>query len=252
MPEIGRFMGVDLLSEKFTFQAPYNYAINNPIKYIDFLGMGPLTDFYNLNGKHVKHIEDGKDDKKLVLTYSRSEDKVNTAIDEGSVVDVPTNDIVDKMEKVFDLSETTGNEHEFMVGDNGRTSKIIEGTEGKVSEKQMLESQKDLNAQGDAVAYDVHSHPLGKDANGVVVDIGVPEPSDGDKTSQGSGLFTKPSVILGYKQITTPPPTGTLGGKPNVTYQRQIGFYNSSGSIHKNTEISFSKFKTVVRKINKK
>jgi RHS repeat-associated protein len=41
MPELGRFMTVDPLSEKYAFQTSYAYAANNPIRFIDWMGMGP-------------------------------------------------------------------------------------------------------------------------------------------------------------------------------------------------------------------
>jgi RHS repeat-associated protein len=40
-PAIGRFTTIDPLAEDYTFQNPYAYAANNPIRYIDFMGMGP-------------------------------------------------------------------------------------------------------------------------------------------------------------------------------------------------------------------
>jgi len=39
-PMIGRFHSVDPLSEKYNFQTPYAYASNNPILFIDYMGMG--------------------------------------------------------------------------------------------------------------------------------------------------------------------------------------------------------------------
>ena len=39
---IGRFPMVDPLTDMYAFQSPYAYAANNPIKYIDFMGMGPV------------------------------------------------------------------------------------------------------------------------------------------------------------------------------------------------------------------
>jgi RHS repeat-associated protein len=38
-PQIARFHTLDPLSEKFTFQSPYVYASNNPILFIDYMGM---------------------------------------------------------------------------------------------------------------------------------------------------------------------------------------------------------------------
>ena len=38
--QLGRFTGVDSLAEAYPYQSPYAYADNNPIKYIDFMGLG--------------------------------------------------------------------------------------------------------------------------------------------------------------------------------------------------------------------
>ncbi len=40
-PAIARFTTIDPLAEDYTFQTPYAYAANNPIIYIDYMGMGP-------------------------------------------------------------------------------------------------------------------------------------------------------------------------------------------------------------------
>ncbi|HFA50551.1 MAG TPA: RHS repeat-associated core domain-containing protein [Bacteroidetes bacterium] len=40
-PAVGRFTGVDPLAPKYSFQSPYAYAVNNPLRFIDFKGLGP-------------------------------------------------------------------------------------------------------------------------------------------------------------------------------------------------------------------
>lgn len=40
--QMARFHTVDPLAETYSFQSPYTYAANNPIRYIDFLGMNPV------------------------------------------------------------------------------------------------------------------------------------------------------------------------------------------------------------------
>jgi RHS repeat-associated protein len=39
-PALGRFYTVDPLSEKYPSQSPYAYTANNPLRFIDVLGLG--------------------------------------------------------------------------------------------------------------------------------------------------------------------------------------------------------------------
>ena len=51
-PAIGRFTSIDPLAEGFLGQSPYVYAANNPVRYIDFLGLAatnPPTDLTHGN-----------------------------------------------------------------------------------------------------------------------------------------------------------------------------------------------------------
>ena len=41
MPDIGRFGVVDKKAEIFLNWSPYNFALNNPVRYEDVAGMGP-------------------------------------------------------------------------------------------------------------------------------------------------------------------------------------------------------------------
>jgi RHS repeat-associated protein len=40
-PAMARFVAIDLLADNYSFQTPYAYAANNPIRYRDFMGMNP-------------------------------------------------------------------------------------------------------------------------------------------------------------------------------------------------------------------
>ena len=56
-PSIGRFTTVDPLAEKYSFQNPQAYAANNPIRYIDFMGLGPTGIIIIIKGRKLVMME---------------------------------------------------------------------------------------------------------------------------------------------------------------------------------------------------
>ncbi len=61
-PQIGRFHTIDPLVERYSLQSPFVYAANNPIRFIDFMGMSATKYEDELGNEIVPETQDGSDD----------------------------------------------------------------------------------------------------------------------------------------------------------------------------------------------
>ncbi len=184
-----RFTSPDPLAEKYYGVSPYVYSSNDPVNRIDPLG---LSDYYNLNGKNVRHIDDGIDRKYLLFTNSSREKVVNQAIEDMMYIYIPGIEILTKLKKMFDSTEENKKEYYFAVGEKGSISDIHGGLEENVPKKAIENAIEDLIKLGDTYMYDVHSHPFYNDFK---TDSSIPSIDDFKSSMERSHLLLAFRVV---------------------------------------------------------
>ncbi|MGE5411378.1 MAG: RHS repeat-associated core domain-containing protein [Clostridiales bacterium] len=176
--EIGHWMSPDPLKDKYPGWSPYNYCLDNPLKFVDPDGKA-IGDYYNENGELIG--SDGKDDNKNYVVPNNKLTTVSTALDVKAAgyeniaslnsVLLPDVNVISSMESV---ANTAGQFNEVGGGiatsANGGQGVIaaVPGTNADPSQ----ESQVSINVYAPANPNDwanynrdigaFHTHPSGR------------------------------------------------------------------------------------------
>ncbi|MBR5907489.1 MAG: hypothetical protein IKZ50_03740 [Bacteroidales bacterium] len=262
-PVTTRWNAPDPLCEKDMNHSPYSYCKNSPIVLVDLLG---LTDYYNLNGILVRHIDDNSSDKYLLLTYKgkiinkngtvleKDKDFIDEVIRNNYMIKNPTIKDIERMKECYENYMESGNESGYIHGSQGTITDSFSGSSEEISSTTINKYEEKL-LKSEEIEYLAHTHKKIPDESEVGTRSDVPSEQD-ISFAKGSN---KIHIILGYYYERAITINGEVSfGKAKGRNVQSVGFFNSASKKEKpflidgvENHIKFSDFSRIVKRMNK-